>query len=116
MKNKLTKVFALFASVLSICTLTACDDGSNIKTGIVTAVVTEKEYTPSYRRRVYKRWQTVPAAYHVKVEYKDCYHWFNDEKLYNAYSVDDEINVNCQVEVLDNGRILFEITDWEDEE
>lgn len=111
MKSKFLKylVTALLSVTLSLSILTGCDSGENIKTGIVTAIVTEKEYEPSYRRRIYKRWETVPAVYHVKVEYKDCYHWFNDEKLYNAFAVGDEINVKCQIEVLSDGRVVIEI-------
>lgn len=121
MKNKFIKlsVLALFLSVFSISVLTACDDEINIKTETVTAVVTEKEYTPRSTRYVGVvgkggHCRHIPEKFEVKVEYKDCYHWFDDEQLYDACSVGDEISVKCQIETLNDGRIVFEIIEWEE--
>lgn len=116
MKHFYLRTFlASLVGALLIIPLSGCEDNSsNIKREKVTAVVTEKEYKDSSTRYVGVpgkggHIQHTPAKYYVKVEYKDCYHWFNDKKLYNNYSIGDEVIVNCQIEILDDGRILFEI-------
>ncbi len=114
MKNNFIKLSVFVLLILSIGILTACDDNNNIKTKIVTAIVSEKEYTPRSGYFVgipgkggHYYWK--PERFKVKVEYKDCYHWFNDEKLYNTFAIGDKINVTCQIEVLSDGRVVIEI-------